>query len=219
MRGRRRQESRSHEDVAACRGENRRQKKTRHATGGNWAIEGIKGNRRPRISMGRKTPQNRDAATAARRARDLYGTQKAAARALNISVSTLRKIEKGTGRVRDTTAAKMTTAMSIDSMATITIDELLGIQDYYESKAGPLTPRERQSLRSATKTLEKAEEEGVDVTGSVIRPKLHRGGAEWRLGRGRDEASRKAWETKMRKKGFKGDLQSLYDEATGYTRF
>ena len=168
--------------------------------------------------MARKTAQNRQARDAANRALRAYGTQKAAARATNVSVSTFRKaLGKVPGRVRDTTASKMDVAMATDDLTTMTVDEALDMVQYLEAN-DVRTPLQNQTLRAAKRALDKAEAEGKGPGDTIERPKMKKGIGEWRLGRGKSVQGRKAWEQKMRKKGLRGDLQSQYDEATGYTR-
>ena len=170
-----------------------------------------------RVFMARRVPQNKDALIAARRALSTYATKYEAAASLGISTGTLRKIERGTGRVRESTAARIKDASSADDLRTISVNELLGMVEYYESSE-ILTPQQRQSKRAAERALDKAETQGLGPGDRVERPKLKKGISEWRLGRGKSEQSRRSWEKEMRKKGYKGDLQGYYDEATGYTR-
>ena len=168
--------------------------------------------------MARRIPQNRAARDAANAAYRAYGTQKAAAEATGVSVSTFRKaLGKIPGRVRDDTAARMTTTFETDDLTKMSIDEALNMRQYLEA-AETKTPRQRQALRALDRALDKAEDEGKGPGDVMERPKLKKGVAEWRLGRGKEWRARKAWEKRMRAKGFTGDLQSQYDEATGYTR-
>ena len=169
-------------------------------------------------SMARRVPQNRQARDSANAALRAYGTQRAAAKATNVSLSTFRKaLGKVPGRVRDSTASKMSTAMATDDLTTMTVDEALDLVNYLEAN-DVRSPLQNQTLRAAQRALDKAEAEGKGPGDTIERPKLKKGVAEWRLGRGKSVQGLKAWEQKMRKKGFRGDLQSQYDEATGYTR-
>lgn len=167
--------------------------------------------------MARRIPQNRDALNAARRARSIYATEYEAAASLNISTGTLRKIVRGRGRVRDSTAARMMGAIGSDDLTTIAVSGTTsdwGLQQmvqYYESTEH-LSAGQRKSYATAVRALDRAEAAGKSGSDRVERPKMRHGLAEWRLGRGRDEGAYRAWAKDMRKRGYKGDLRAYYNE-------
>ena len=166
----------------------------------------------------KRTPQIRGVGNIARQAVSEYGTQKRAAEALGVSVSTLRSALGKTGsRVRESTFARMEESFSTDDNRFIEVGEAAQMLEYYESM--PLLSKgQRRAKKALEKMLDDAEEEGLESGDMIERKEITSGTVTYRGGRSKDYYRRRAWKKKMRKQGYTGDLDGLYDEMTGYTR-
>ena len=160
----------------------------------------------------------REVGNIARQAVSEYGTQARAAEALGVSVGTLRSALGKTGsRVRETTFFRMEETFSSDDNRFIEVGEAAQLVEYYDS-IGMLSKGQRTAKRALEKMLDEAEAEGLESDDMIERKEITSGTVTYRVGRSKDFWRRRAWKKKMRKEGYTGDLDALYDEQTGYTR-